>query len=768
MKRKICQYLLWFFVVLVVLIAFETDAQTEKGLFKMIPTDAAPTTKPMRSYEVLCTKNGSIFSSSTVGLIESAGLIRFYPSYLSVDEESKNVSRSYKAEDSIKSFCEGLENSIFFVTHDNEIICFPYDRNIESWTPSFDFPDNKRSDIIISKIWADDGGNLFIGTQKNNFYVVEKGAKELNFPDTWSEAKDLIEKPNKKLKTVKEITLGNNISVFSFAQDPVNANFIWIGASNGLFRYNKITNECKNVLLFQSAANDTITITNIEGNKEGNIWFSTLEQGMGLYEQKTKTCHFFKYDKKQQNGNKKYSIKMFCRKSSDEFFVAVLDSLPAIFNTKTGMYSFINDSIFHSTPDSTTDIKLDAFGNLFVIKGGGFYYTQAFAESRTFAPVILDSSSFAPYISSITIGGQFYGDISENLVHPKYLKNIRLKDDQDDVIINYSIIEFGDERNIQFAWKLEGWLNDWEISPFNSVKEWDRASFINLAPGKYIFHLKAKVGNEDWRKQEAQLIIIIDPPFWQTWWFWLSVIAGVGLIVFAIVKWRVNAVRKQERIKAKYEKEALELEARALRAQMNPHFIFNCMNSIKSLIQQKEEDSAVNYLTTFSKLLRTILHNCDKREITLFDELETCRLYTQLESMRFGNKLCYAFHIDETIDLKSVTVLALIIQPFVENSIWHGIMPKEEGGNLKVIVKRNNGSIVCMVDDDGIGREMSKQNKFKGEPSSHQSKGVHLTQARLDVDNVLNERNATVEIIDKRDELGKSTGTTVILKFEED
>jgi sensor histidine kinase YesM len=211
----------------------------------------------------------------------------------------------------------------------------------------------------------------------------------------------------------------------------------------------------------------------------------------------------------------------------------------------------------------------------------------------------------------------------------------------------------------------------------------------------------------------------------------------------------------------------LELEATALRAQMNPHFIFNCLNSIKSLIQQKEEYKAINYLTTFSKLIRTIFQNSDKREITLYDEIETCKLYTQLESMRFANKLSFAFNIDETIDLKSVQVPALILQPFIENAIWHGIMPKEEGGTLHVSITKSGDSIFCIIDDDGIGREISKQNKFKGEPSTHQSRGVHLTQSRLDLDNVLNQRNGSVEIIDKKDDAGNAIGTKIILTFKE-
>lgn len=258
----------------------------------------------------------------------------------------------------------------------------------------------------------------------------------------------------------------------------------------------------------------------------------------------------------------------------------------------------------------------------------------------------------------------------------------------------------------------------------------------------------------------------------------IIIVASVLVLITSFLIWyRIRQLRlkyklileqkESEKLKAEYERKLLELEAKALRAQMNPHFIFNCMNSIKSLIQQKEEDKAVNYLTTFSKLLRTVLQNSDKREITLFDEIETCKLYTQLESMRFGKKFTYQFIIDETIDLKSIQVPALILQPYIENAIWHGIVPKEDDGNVTVLVKKMGNHVQCIIDDNGIGREMSKQNKFKGEPSTHQSKGVHLTQTRLDLDNALNQRNAVVEIIDKKDLTGNATGTTVTLTFAE-
>jgi hypothetical protein len=229
----------------------------------------------------------------------------------------------------------------------------------------------------------------------------------------------------------------------------------------------------------------------------------------------------------------------------------------------------------------------------------------------------------------------------------------------------------------------------------------------------------------------------------------------------------VRGVRKEERLKIKYKVERTELEAKALRAQMNPHFIFNCLNSIKSLIQEDQKDKSIVYLTTFSKLIRTLFNNADKKEITLYDEIETCKLYLQLEAMRFDAKFSYSVNIDQEIDLKSIYVPALIVQPFIENSIWHGIVPKEAGGYVNLLVLQNDGAIKIVVDDNGIGREASKQNKAVSR-IAHQSKGVSLTQSRLKLNNLLHERQAALDIIDKKDDKGMASGTTVILKINEE
>jgi len=286
---------------------------------------------------------------------------------------------------------------------------------------------------------------------------------------------------------------------------------------------------------------------------------------------------------------------------------------------------------------------------------------------------------------------------------------IELDYDQNTIGVSFSAIEYLFPDKVQYAFRLSELHSEWRYADYKSRE----ILYSNLSPGKYTFQLKAQMLGGNWQMEPVELIIIITPPFWQTWWF--RILTGLLLvgIAFSFIRWRIALVRKKEQLKALHEKELLELEAKALRAQMNPHFVFNSLNSIKSLINKNENEKAANYLTTFSKLIRTLFHNSDKREVSLFEEIETCKLYTQLERMRFGDKIEFIFNVDESIDLKDIRVPALILQPLIENAIWHGLVPKETGGKIVFTVKETDGTVVCTIDDDGIGRELSNQYKVQ-------------------------------------------------------
>jgi hypothetical protein len=294
---------------------------------------------------------------------------------------------------------------------------------------------------------------------------------------------------------------------------------------------------------------------------------------------------------------------------------------------------------------------------------------------------------------------------------PVYIKSlsgnaneIKLKYYQNNISFSFSATEFFFPERIEYAYQLNPLEKAWHYTNYFNRE----VNYTKLSPGKYVFRLKSQMQGGNWDIEPVEYTIIIIPAWWQTDWFkLLCILVATGMIIYLIQR-RIQSIRKKEKERSKHEKELLELEAKALRSQMNPHFIFNSLNSIKSLINKNENDTAANYLTTFSKLIRTLFQNSDKREISLFEELETCRLYAQLEKMRFADKVEFIFNIDTSIDLKDFKVPALVLQPFIENAIWHVLIPKETGGKVVISVKKND-DVINAIEDNGIGRELSKQ-----------------------------------------------------------
>src|SRR5690606_33582976 len=164
-----------------------------------------------------------------------------------------------------------------------------------------------------------------------------------------------------------------------------------------------------------------------------------------------------------------------------------------------------------------------------------------------------------------------------------------------------------------------------------------------------------------------------------------SVIGG-GILIFAILCGFILYGRKRQ---ADFNAKVSDTELKALRAQMNPHFIFNSLNSINDFISKNDAESASNYLVKFSKIMRQILENSNQDEISLEDDLKIMELYLQVESMRLHNKFTYAIHVDDTIDAANTLVPPLILQPFIENSIWHGISKKDSKGHIDITIKKD-------------------------------------------------------------------------------
>jgi ligand-binding sensor domain-containing protein/putative methionine-R-sulfoxide reductase with GAF domain len=233
-----------------------------------------------------------------------------------------------------------------------------------------------------------------------------------------------------------------------------------------------------------------------------------------------------------------------------------------------------------------------------------------------------------------------------------------------------------------------------------------------------------------------------------------------------------------QRVKAEEEKQQAKIETlenkqkmtesrlQSLRLQMNPHFLFNALNSIQQMILANEEMVATKYLSKFSKLLRTILIHSDKEFVSLKEELEILNLYVDLESIRFKDSFKYKIECNEEIDADEIKLPTLLIQPFVENAIWHGLMHKEGERLLHVKFFESGDWLHCIVEDNGIGREKSREAKLAtGHGSKHTSKGIQVSKERLKAMNNGNGREGSLQIFDLKDEKGNATGTQVEIIF---
>jgi LytS/YehU family sensor histidine kinase len=221
---------------------------------------------------------------------------------------------------------------------------------------------------------------------------------------------------------------------------------------------------------------------------------------------------------------------------------------------------------------------------------------------------------------------------------------------------------------------------------------------------------------------------------------------------------------ESERTKAELQQQATELEMQALRAQMNPHFIFNSLNSINRFILQNNKAQASEYLTKFSRLVRLILQNSQAAFITLESELEALQLYLELEAVRFDHQFEYRIIVDEEIDTSVIKVPPLVIQPYAENAIWHGLMHKEEKGCLEIKLFPEDGMLYCKITDNGIGRKKASELKSKS-VAAHKSLGLRITADRI----ARLQRNKVwidyITINDLEYADGSPAGTEVILKI---
>lgn len=364
---------------------------------------------------------------------------------------------------------------------------------------------------------------------------------------------------------------------------------------------------------------------------------------------------------------------------------------------------------------------------------------------------IIDTSQLKPdptsprlYLTKVNIAGK------DTAVLPSYT----LAHELNNIKLEYVGLLYKSNGDILYRYQMEGIDTGWTETQFTNVQ------YPTLPPGKYTFNVNARSLQGTWGPEPATVQITILPPFWQTWWFRLllgiAIVGTAGGISYAIIGYYRNQSQIAQRM--------VQLEGQALRANMNPHFVFNALNAIHDFIADQDQRSAHLYLGKFAQLIRRILDQSRRNTISLEEELDTLQLYLELENMRFENKFSFNFNVATDIQPFDIELPPMLIQPYIENAIRHGLMNLKVPGQITVAFDMKGNNLQCTITDNGIGRAKAAllgSNRLR----NHRSAGMEITQKRVALLNqeATGEDEKGVIIIDLHNAAKESIGTQVIL-----
>lgn len=317
-----------------------------------------------------------------------------------------------------------------------------------------------------------------------------------------------------------------------------------------------------------------------------------------------------------------------------------------------------------------------------------------------------------------------------------------------------SAFQYDESKELQYEYKLIGYDQDW-----NRMGKDRMGFYTKVNPGKYTLQFRVKSVSSDWIISNQTVDLEVLPPFWQTNAFLLAILIFLGLLIYWFIQFKLQTVQREERLRSEFEIKIHELENSALRTQMNPHFIFNCLNTINAFVQKNDRTNAGLMISKFSKLIRMILNHSKEKRISLKEELDALELYIQVESTRFESKFEYQIQIAPGIYTEGIEFPSLIFQPFVENAILHGLLPLNKKGLLSISIIKVETHLLCIIEDNGIGRDAAK--KLRPFQSHQKSYGLEITLKRIELFNQEHKFPGIVNIIDLKHPNGSAAGTRI-------
>jgi ligand-binding sensor domain-containing protein len=391
---------------------------------------------------------------------------------------------------------------------------------------------------------------------------------------------------------------------------------------------------------------------------------------------------------------------------------------------------------------------MDAFGSALCSKAGDlfFHFGNKLIRIRPDQKDLISANEMNIQLHEVLVNGK-----NVDWHDPGKLSHLHY--DQNRLTFVYDMLIFDNSEIVSFYYRLDGkeWISNGQRNEVN---------LDGLASSRHTLEFYGTVGSQFNKTKTLSIPFRIRPPWWNEWWFFVLV-----MLLFVIMLWKWFRSRiisiQQELLVAR---QIADLESKALKAQMNPHFVFNSLNAIQECIVTGKVEEAYAYLSQFARLLRLVLEHSDMAEVSLHDELEVLSLFVSLEKLRFRNDMQYALKVEKDLDDEEIRIPPMLIQPHLENAIWHGLRHRDGEKKLTLTIAETiPGYLEVVIEDNGVGRVKAAalhQDRLGGH--KHKSIGKQLSGNRLELLRK-NHPRANMEIVDLYDGQGMAIGTKVIL-----
>ncbi len=518
--------------------------------------------------------------------------------------------------------------------------------------------------------------------------------------------------------------------------------FFFGSRNDGLYKYNRAKDNF--TPLFEFTGEQLLSHSNdfesIAEDKKGLLWIGTFK-GLFAFDPTTKKIIYDYSDDPLISG---VEIAALCFDAKENLWMNSNRGLFCL--TKTGQLKHFSSA--DVLPNNFAEGVLRLGKNDYMYSGFHNYLARFKPDQliKTLLPVASVHFSEAsimgkPYFFQYNSSGE---------------KEMVIQAGQNRFALDFSIMNYDDNNSKHYYYRLKGAVNNWQQN------ENGHLVFYNIAPGNYTLYVKGTDKQTLSPGEEDIVHITVDAFWWQTTTFWLCCVAITVFFTAFIIRRHIVNIRKQ----AAFKQRLTEMEMIALRAQMNPHFIFNSLNSIENFIMQNKERQASDYLNKFARLIRIILENSSHNLITVAQDMEALQLYVDLEQFRFHNKFSFQVCMDKELMEDTYRIPPLLIQPFVENAIVHGLANSDQPNlRLTVNVRLEEDYIKYTIEDNGVGRKKAALYHSQN-GSKHKSVGLHITQERITIFNRQHSSDDEVMLIDLYDAEGNAAGTRCEIKIK--